>query len=268
MEAIVRAIADSGVNVIVTGQAVGEMALHFATKFGILVVKLSSQWELRRLCRATKANPLTTLQPVDPRDQGHCTEVYCKEIGELFVTVFAQEKNDESAVSTILLRGNTFNQLNDIERATDDGVNVIRALGRDARFVPGAGAFDIEMSRKLAALAATREGVDQYAYKAYGEAFEVVPRTLAENAGMDAMKTLADLYAAHERGDTGFGIDIDNHGVFDATSAVEDHLATKIQAIKLATNAALTILRTDAIIQSKPAGGPRVPKNQGHWDDQ
>lgn len=268
MEAIVRSIADSGVNVIVTGQAVGEMALHFASKFGILVLKLSSQWELRRLCRATKANPLTRLQPVDPRDQGHCSSVVTKEIGELFVTVFSQEDANDTAVATILLRGSTFNALNDIERATDDGVNVIRAMGRDARFVPGAGAFDIEMARRLAGKAATREGVDQYAFKAYGEAFEVVPRTLAENAGMDAMNVLADLYAAHERGETGVGVDIEDHGVIDVTETVEDHLATKIQAIKLATNAALTILRTDAIIQSKPAGGPRVPQNQGHWDDQ
>lgn len=268
MEAIVRSIADSGVNVIVTGQAVGEMALHFASKFGILVLKLGSQWELRRLCRATKANPLTRLQPVDKRDQGHCTSVHLKEIGELYVTVFAQEKRDESAVATLLLRGSTFNVLNDIERATDDGVNVIRAMGRDGRFTPGAGAFEIEVARQLAALGAKREGVDQYAFKAYGEAFEVVPRTLAENAGQDAMNILADLYASHERGETGVGVNIEDGGVKDVTKDVEDHLATKIQAIKLATNAALTILRTDAIIQSKPAGGPRVPQGQGHWDDQ
>lgn len=268
MEAIVRSIADSGVNVLITSQAVGEMALHFATKFGMLVFKIGSQWELRRLCRATKANPLTRLQPVEKRDQGHCSSVKCVEIGELFVTVFAQEQKDESAVATLLLRGSTFNQLNDVERATDDGVNVIRAFGRDARLVPGAGAFDIEVARQLAEQASTREGVDQYAFKAYGEAFEVVPRTLAENAGMDAMDVLADLYAAHERGDTGFGVDIEKRGVVDVTETVEDHLGTKIQAIKLATNAALTILRTDAIIQSKPAGGPRVPKGGGHWDDQ
>lgn len=268
IEAIVRAIAESGVNVIVTGQAVGEMALHFANKFGILVMKIGSQWELRRLCRATKANPLTHLQPVDKRDQGHCSEVHCRELGELFVTTFAQEKEDASAVATILLRGSTFNQLNDVERATDDGVNVIRAMGRDARFTPGAGAFELEMAAQLSELASKREGTDQYAYKAFGTAFETIPRTLAENAGQDPMVLLAELYAAHERGHSDAGVDIIKGGILRAKDVVMDHLGTKIQAIKLATNAALTILRTDAIIQSKPAGGPRVPQNQGHWDDQ
>jgi len=269
IEKIIRAIAETGVNVIVTGGTIDDMAQHFIEKYGLLVLKISSQHELRRLCRATRARPLVQLGPCAPEDMGLCGRVYVREIGSQNVTIFQQDKNDSTAIATILLRASTNNILNDIERAVDDGVNVVKAMAKDSRFLAGAGAVDIELAKRLYAIGAKAKGLDQYAIKKFAEAFEVVPRTLAENAGLVAVDVISQLYAAHEKGDTKAGVNIEDGGVKDMTKeGVLDLLATKRQAIALATDAVVTILRVDQIIQAKPAGGPKLPKKEGHWDDE
>lgn len=264
----IKSIAESGVNVVVTSGSVGDLAKHFLDKYKIMCISIGSQWEIRRLCRATRARAIVALGPVAKEDQGFCKKVHVREFGLKKCVVFTQEEKDESNVASIILRSSTQNALEDLERAVDDGVNTVRQMGRDPRFLAGAGACDIEMARRLNAIAAKRSGLDQYAVKAYAEALEVVPRTLAENAGMDSMQIQAQLYAAHEKGDINVGIDIENLTVGDMTkSHIYDLLSLKANAIRLATNAVVTILRVDQIIMSKPAGGPKAPQNQGHWDD-
>jgi T-complex protein 1 subunit theta len=269
IERIIRSIAESGVNVIVTGQTIDDMAQHFIEKHGMMVIKLTSQHELRRLCRATKARPLVQLGPLAKEDIGLCSRVFVREVGSQNVIIFQQDKNDATAISTILLRASTNNILNDIERAVDDGVNVVKAMVKDGRFVAGAGAVDIELARRLTAIGAKSKGLDQYAIKKFAEAFEVVPRTLAENAGLVAVDIISQLYTAHEKNQPNAGVNIEDGGVKDMTKdGILDLLCTKRQAIFLATDAVLTILRVDQIIQAKPAGGPKIPKKQGHWDDE
>jgi T-complex protein 1 subunit theta len=265
---LIKSIHLSGVNVIVTGSTVSEMARHFCNKYGILVVKITSQFELRRLCRTTNARAQVKLQPLHPSEQGYCARVYTRELGTTKVTVFEQDAKDESGVATIILRASTFNILNDIERAIDDAVNTVRSVGRDGRFVAGAGACEIELARRLHAFASKKANIDQYAINAFADALEIVPRILAENSGQDPIDIVSQLYAAHEKGEERSGVDIENNGVADLTKkGVVDHLATKANAMRLATDAVLTVLRVDQIIQSKPAGGPKAPQNQGHWDD-
>lgn len=153
----------------------------------------------------------------------------------------------------------------------DDGVNVVKVLGRDGRFVAGAGASDIELARRLSAYGARTSGLEQYSIQKFAEALEVVPRTLAENAGLTAMDVLSQLYAAHEKGDARVGVNIDEGGVKDMTAAphhIIDLLSTKKQALKLALDAVVTILRVDQIIQAKPAGGPKMQKGGQHWDEE
>jgi len=269
IERTIKAIADSGVRVVVTGETIDDMAIHFLEKYGMIALKCPSKFELRRICKATKARPLVSLGPVRPEEQGFAACVSVREFGLQKVTVFEQGALDHVQVATILLRSSTHNILNDVERAIDDGVNTVRALTRDGRLVAGGGAFEIELARRLGNFATQAPGLEQYALDRFAKALEVVPRALAENGGQVAMDVISQLYAAHEKGQLHAGFDIEKHAVGDIykEQGIMDLLGLKRQAIKLAIDAVLSILRIDAIIQSKPAGGPKGKQNQGHWDD-
>jgi len=264
LEATIKAIAEAGTKVIICGQAVGELALHFIEKYGMMVLKCPSKFELRRLCRTTGANNLVRLEPPTEQDLGYCKHVYVKEIGSTRCTIFDHEA-DDSKVATIVVRGSTVNIMDDVERAIDDGINVVKSMTRDARFVPGAGATELRLADALQQYAEAQPGLDQYAINKFGLALEVVPRTLAENAGIDAPNTIAAMYAAHKAGNGGVGVNINELTTGDC--GVLDLLATKKEALKLASEAAITVLRVDSIIMAKPAGGPKVPEqNQGGED--
>jgi len=270
IENLIKGIKDSGVNVIVTGGSVDDMALHFIEKHGMMCIKLSSKFELRRLCKAVRANALVALGPVRKEDQGFCSKVHVRELGSSRITVFAQDKMDDTSVATILLRAATNNVLNDVERAVDDGVNVVKAMGKfqPAKFLAGAGASDIELGRRLAAWGEKTAGLEQYSIAKFAKAFECIPRALAENAGHDALDLISQLYASHEKGNHSVGVNVVDGSLLDATAAnIFDLHATKAAALRLATDAVVTILRVDQIITAKQAGGPRVPKGGPHWDD-
>eukprot|EP01006_Ploeotia_vitrea_P026363 TRINITY_DN59351_c0_g1_i2.p2 TRINITY_DN59351_c0_g1~~TRINITY_DN59351_c0_g1_i2.p2 ORF type:complete len:462 (+),score=317.83 TRINITY_DN59351_c0_g1_i2:512-1897(+) len=273
MEKMIKSLADSGVRVVASGSTIGEMAQHFLDKNGILSVKIPSKFELRRLARASGAKMLVNIKgAVHPDDQGFFSNVYTREVGDQRVIVFEQDEKDSTQIATIMLRAPTYNILNDLERACNHGVNTCRMLGRDGRYLAGAGASEIELARRIGEFGEKRKGLEQYAVKAFGEAFEVVPRTLAENTGLDEMEIVSKLYAAHEKGNINVGVDILGETIGDATSEelgnIRDLLAVKANAIKLATDVAITVLRVDHIMMSKPAGGPRMDARRGgHWDD-
>ncbi|KAJ3194857.1 T-complex protein 1 subunit theta [Irineochytrium annulatum] len=268
LEDAIREIADAGVKVVVSGSGIGDLALHFLNRYGLMVVKVLSKFDLRRLCRATRATALTRLGVPTPEEMGWCEFVEAVEIGSDRCTVFRQEE-ESSKTATIVLRGGTMNTLDDLERAVDDGVNVIKAVCKDGRLLPGAGATELELARRLQAVGEKTPGLNQYAIKKFAEAFEVVPRTLAENAGIDSTEVLSKLYAAHQGDKTNMGVDIESedHGILDAKEqGIFDVLSVKQMAIKLATHAALTVLSVDQIIMSKQAGGPK-PKENKEWDE-
>ncbi|KAL1928429.1 hypothetical protein VTP01DRAFT_2785 [Rhizomucor pusillus] len=273
MEKIFQELADAGVKVVVTGAGIGELALHFLNRFNIMAVKVLSKFDIRRLCRVVGATALARLGAPMAEEMGYCDVVETVEIGSDRVTVFRQEEADKSRTTTVVIRGATQNHMDDIERAIDDGVNVIKAATRDNRLLIGAGASDMELNKRLQAVAAKTPGLNQHAIKKFAEALEVVPRTLCDNAGMEATAVLSRLYAAHyQEGDDGatVGVDVENNndGTLDAAKAeIYDSYPAKYSALKLAADTAITILRVDQIIMSKPAGGPKPPKQQGHWDD-
>jgi T-complex protein 1 subunit theta len=130
-------------------------------------------------------------------EMGHCDVVETVEIGSDRVTVFRQEQSETARTTTIVIRGATQNHMDDIERAIDDGVNVIKAVTRDDRLLAGAGAVEMELNKRLQTVAAKTPGLNQHSIKKFAEALEIVPRTLCDNAGMDATATLSRLYAAH-----------------------------------------------------------------------
>jgi len=269
IEKIFKEIADSGAKVVVTGSGIGDMALHFLNRMGLLVIKVLSKFDLRRLCRVIGATPLARLGKPMAEELGYCDVVETVEIGSDRCTVFRQDK-ESTKTSTIVIRGGTTNMLDDVERAIDDGVNTVKALVKDGRYLPGAGATEIELAKRLMEFGEKTPGLNQYAIKKFAEAFEVIPITLAENAGMDSTEVLSNLYSAHQKGEVSAGVDIesDKNGVIDATKAgIVDSLPIKYNALKLAIDAVITVLSVDQIIMSKPAGGPKLPTPQQHIDD-
>mmetsp|Transcript_14394 Transcript_14394/g.30797 ORF Transcript_14394/g.30797 Transcript_14394/m.30797 type:complete len:542 (-) Transcript_14394:177-1802(-) len=259
MEEIVKGIADAGVKVCVVGGTVSEMALHFIERYGMLCLRIGSKWELRRLCVATGATALVRLGAPTPDEMGYCDRVQQKEVGGRPVTIFSQSEGSKTGkLSTIVLRASTSSVLADLERAIDDGVHAARTACKNGKVVPGAGATEMELSLKIKAFADTCPGLDQYAIRAFGKALAVVPRTLAENAGLDQGVVLAALGAAHASGKIRAGVDIDQMGVTGSTGVCDetdvlDLYTTKASALKLAIDSSLTVLRVDQIIMSKKA---------------
>ncbi|KAK4055280.1 T-complex protein 1 subunit theta [Microbotryomycetes sp. JL201] len=270
MEKIFKEIADSGVNVVVAGSSVGELALHYLNRHNILVIKVLSKFDLRRLCRVVGATPLARLGAPTIDEMGQCDVVETVEIGGDRVTVFRQTE-ETTRTATVVVRGATTNQMDDVERAVDDGVNVVKGIIKDSRLVAGAGATELELAKRIAEYGERTPGLAQHAIKKFADALEVVPRTLAENAGLDATEVLSRLYAAHQADECGVaGVDVEaeNGGVLDASKAeIYDLLAATRWALRYGTDAAISVLRVDSIIMSRQAGGPAAPKQNPNWDE-
>lgn len=268
IEKAIAEIAASGVTCVVSGGVIGELALHYLERHGIMVVKVQSKFDVQRLCRAVGATPLMRLGAPTAEEMGRCRAIVSQEIGGKPVTIFRQDGDDDRAkLCTILARGSTASVLDDVERAIDDGVNTFKALTRDPRFVPGGGATEIELARRLGQLAEHETGLAQYAMKRFAEAFEVIPATLGETCGLDPTQLVADLYAAHaaaavagKPAPANVCVDIDACALGDASKLqIWDSLLAKANAIRLAADAAITILQVDHIIVARRAGGPKPP---------
>jgi len=267
MEEIIESIANTGVKVVICNGSVSEMAMHFLDKFNLMVLKVTSKWDLRRICGALGATAIVRLGPCTPEEMGECSMVEVREVGGRKVTVFSQQQDEDTTVATIIVRASTENLSNDIERAIDDGVNAVKALCVDPRLLPGAGAVELELCKQIKTFADEVPGLDQYAIRKFAEAFEVVPRTLVENSGTDPSTIMQTLHAAHASGSSNTGYDIDSNVPMDALEAgVLDVFSTKLNALRLAVDAALTVLRVDQLVMSKPAGGPKPPQ-QPRMDD-
>lgn len=271
VEEAIKALADLGVTAVFSGGPVGEIAQHFLDRFGILVVRVPSKFDLRRICRATGATALLKLVPgPTAKDLGAAATVGVRAVGGTRCVV-VEPPAGAGRLATVVLRGATQQTLDDLERAVDDGINAFRALGRDPRLLPGGGAPEAELARGLRADARAREGLDQTAFAAYADALDAVPRALAENSGLDAEDALAALTAAHSKGHATYGLDLDDGEpkdlvTLDPAAPVYDLYAAKWWAIRHATDVACTVLRIDQIIMAKAAGGPK-PRAPGAGSD-
>ncbi|KAH9025437.1 T-complex protein 1 [Lactarius pseudohatsudake] len=276
MEKIFKELADSGVKAIIAGTTVGELALHYLNRNQILVLKVLSKFDLRRLCRVVQATPLARLGAPTPEEAGYVDVCETIEIGGDRVTVLRQEPDGagvKTRTATIVLRGATQNHLDDLERAVDDGVASLKALLKDPRLVPGAGATELALARRVDTYGAGLRGLAQHAVRRFASALEVIPRTLAENAhgGAEGNEIVARLLAKHEKdGGESWGVDVEaeTDGTVNVTERnIVDSLAAKAWAIRLATEAAVSVLSVDSIIMSRPAGGPKIPQQAGNWDE-
>lgn len=277
LDQMCKEISDSGVKVIIAGASVGELALHYFNKYEILILKVPSKFDLRRICQVCGATPLPRLGAPMVDEMGEIDVIETKEIGGDRVTIFRQDNESISRTSTIVLRGATQNNLDDVERCIDDGVNSIKGLFKSNKLLPGAGSVEIELVKLITKYGESTPGLSQLAIKHYAKAFEVIPRLLAETSGINSTEILSKLYSIHSLNDNSglnIGIDIENNsnnGLINVDDEIiYDLLSSKRLAINLATEAACTILSIDQIIMAKRAGGPVMPNKPTpqNWDQE
>merc|ERR1711881_777607 len=276
LETTIASIAAQGVNCIVTGGKVADMALHFCNKYNIMVLRLMSKWDLRRLCKTVNATCLPKMGAPTKEELGYCQNVRLDCVGEQQVVIF-ERGTDSSSMCTILIRGATDNICDDIERAVDDGVNNFKTLTKkdEPKLVAGGGAVEMAIATRVQEYATKIEGLEQYSVEKFAEAFEIFPRVLADNSGLNAQEVISLLYNAHgpEKSPVK-GVDIESNSAdVQLIDCVENGLLEPIDikrwAIKYAVDAALTVLSVDSVIMAKPAGGPK-PRQQkaADWDDE
>eukprot|EP00494_Astrolonche_serrata_P024356 UN24614 len=198
VEASVKRMYDMGVRLLILANKCTDLENHYLNKYNIYTVIIISKFGRRRLCRMFKARGCVSKDYIE-NDLGFVSLAEEIEIGGRRVTRFVQKKG-ESCISTIVIRGASDNAMDDVQRACYDGINTIRAMCRESSFVPGAGSTEIELARLIADYGAKTKGLEQYAIKAFAQAFEAIPRTLASNSGMDFEDAIAKLYAAHSSG--------------------------------------------------------------------
>lgn len=257
MEKFVKKLHDAGINVVVAGGSISEVCLHYMEKYEIMVLRIHSKFETKRIAESLGGSILVRLDAPTPEEVGTASEVITTEISSTQCTIFKRDEED-NRIATIILRASTTNVLDDAERAINDGVNTVKNITKNPAFCAGAGATEIHLASQLQTFAKCQPGLDQYAVERFGQAFEAIPRTLSENAGFNAEEIIAKLYSETAKSPF-YGIDVEDGKVKDMKALeVLDSLECKSWGIKLAVDAVLTILKVDQIIMSKPAGGPNT----------
>jgi archaeal chaperonin len=258
---MVDKVVASGANVIFCQKGIDDLAQHMLAREGILAVKRVRKSDMERLEKATGGKLITNIEDLGPEDLGKAGKVYEKKIFDE-ILIFIEECKDPKAVS-IIIRGSTKHVAEEVERAVDDAIGVVSATLEDGKVVVGGGAPEIAIAKGLREYADSISGREQLAIGAFADALEVVPKTLAENAGLDQIDVLVDLRAAHEK-DHHMGLDVFEGKVSDMELAgvIEPHRVKK-QAIQSAAEAAEMLLRIDDVIASSAAKEPDMGGMEG-----
>ncbi len=258
---MVDKVVDSGANVLFCQKGIDDLAQHYLAREGILAVKRVRKSDIERLEKATGARVATNLDDLRTEDLGIAGQVYEKKIFDE-VLLFVEDCVDPKAVS-IILRGSTKHVAEEVERAVDDAIGVVAATLEDGLVVAGGGAPEIAIAKGLKEYADTISGREQLAIGAFAAALEVVPKTLAENAGLDSIDALVDLKAAHEKSPY-MGLNVFTGDVTDMKEAgVIEPKRVKKQAIQSAAEAAEMILRIDDVIASTRTSAPDTGGMEG-----
>jgi archaeal chaperonin len=262
LKRMVETVKKSGANVVLCQKGIDDLAQHYLAKDGIYAVRRVKKSDMEKLAKATGANIVSKVSELTPQDVGTAGLVEERKIGEDALT-FVTGAKKARAVS-ILIRGGTEHVLDEIERSLDDALNVVAVAVEDGRFVIGGGATASELALHLRDEAAKVGGREQLAFESFAEALETIPRTLAENAGLDPIDIVIELRKAHKSGHKSAGVNVQSGKVDDmAQLHVIEPIRVGRQAIESATDAAVMILRIDDVIASKssppPSGGPGGP---------
>ena len=255
LKKIVQKVISSGANVVFCQKGIEELAQHYLAKAGIFAVRRVKKSDMEKLARATGGKLITNMDEITPEDLGYAALVEEKKVGGDSMT-FVTGCDNPKAV-TILLRGGTEHVVDSIDSALEDALRVVGVAIEDEKLVAGGGSPEVEVALRLQEYAATLEGREQLAVKAYAEALEIIPRTLAENAGLDPIDMLMELRSQHEKGIKTAGLNVYDGKVVDMwKNFVVEPLRVKTQVINAATESAVMILRIDDIIASTRAAGP------------
>jgi thermosome len=251
---MVNRIVISGANVVFTQKGIDDLAQHFLAKAGIYTVRRVKKSDMEKLARATGARVVTSIHELTKEDLGKAGRVEERKVSDDKMTFVEQCTNPKSV--SIILRGGTEHVVDELDRAIEDALRVVGVVVEDGMLVPGGGAPEVELALRLRAYAATVGGREQLAVEAFADAMEVIPKTLAENAGLDQIDSLVALRSAHEKGMKSAGLSMDTGKPVDMLKlGVVEPLRVKTQAINSAAESAVMILRIDDVIASK-SGGP------------
>jgi len=248
-------VVKSGCNVVFLQKGIDDLAQHFLAKSGIYAVRRVKKSDMEKLEKATGATIVSNLDDLRTTDLGVAGSVEERKIGTDEMTFVTECKNPRAV--SILLRGSTEHVIDEVERALEDALRVVAVAVEDGKVVAGGGAPEIELALQLRKYAASVGGRAQLAIEAFANAMEIIPRTLAENAGLDAINSLVDLRQAHEQGHKTHGLNVYTGKVEDMIKdGVVEPLRVKTQAVGSATEAATMILRIDDVIAAKELKSP------------
>ena len=249
---MVDKIKEVGANVVFVQKGIDDLAQHYLAKYGIMAVRRVKKSDMEKLAKATGAKIVTNIRDLTPEDLGEAELVEQRKVaGENMI--FVEGCKNPKAV-TILIRGGTEHVVDEVERALEDAVKVTKDIVEDGKIVAAGGAPEIELAIRLDEYAKEVGGKEQLAIEAFAEALKVIPRTLAENAGLDPVETLVKVIAAHKEKGPTIGVDVFEGEPADMMEkGVIAPLRVTKQAIKSASEAAIIILRIDDVIAAKPS---------------
>jgi len=270
MEEIVKAIADLGVGVVICSGKSSPLMLHYANKYNIVVLTITSKHMIRRVCYSLGARPSIKMEVPNKENLGYIDEVKFLEIHEQnYIKIYRKD----SIISSIVLFGTTDQLLQQAEEAVSSGINILKVLARDPRLVAGAGSFEIELAKVIRdhSIKNFSGELTSYVYESVASALEKIPKYLIENTGIhEPGQMITSVFQKHQKGQTKAGIFVDEDyevNLVDDVSAhgIKDSLFTKLWAMKYAFNALDQICRVDQIIMAKESDfRPRKPDE--HWD--
>jgi thermosome len=242
----VEQIADLGADVVLCQKGIDDLAQHYLAKEGILAVRRVTSSDLEFLSEVVEGRVVSDLDDATEDDLGRGS-IARDDADEMF---YVEGKGDGHGV-TLLLAGSTDHVVDELERGVNDGLEVVAQTVSDGRVLAGGGAIETEIASRLRDYADGVEGREQLAVEAFADSLELVPRVLAENAGLDSIDTLVDLRSAHESSDIRAGLNVFDGSIGDTFEAgVVEPAHVKEQALSSATEAANLVLKIDDIISA------------------
>ena len=259
---MVDKISSSGANVLICQKGIDDLVQYFLAKKGILAIRRAKKSSMEKLAKATGAQIVSTVDELSGKELGKAKLVEERKIGD-DKWVFIEGCENPKAV-TILVRGGTEKIVDEAERSLHDALCVIRDVVQKSKVVAGGGAPEMEVASRLKKWAEGLSGRVQLAALDFAEAMEVIPMTLADNAGLDPIDILVELRSRHEKGDRWAGVDVFSGKVEDmAKLDIYEPLVVKEQIIKSASESACMILRIDDVIASGKSSAPPMPPGGG-----
>ena len=254
LKAMVDKISEVGANVLICQKGIDDIAQHYLAKVGILAVRRVKESDMTKLAKATGGTISTNLDDLTSKDLGSAEHVEQRKV-ETDKWVFIEGCRNPRAV-TLLLRGGSQRVVDEVDRSLHDALMVVKDVIEKPAVVAGGGAPEEYLASGLKDWADRFEGREQLAIKKFAEALEIIPLTIAENAGMDPIDTMVTLRAKQSQGKKWTGIDARNTRIADMYLLdIIEPVAVKEQIIKSATEAACMILRIDDVIASSGAKG-------------